>query len=44
MNKEKKKAKKQWIKSMKKNHPDFNPKLWGKKSDYRINNPQGNLK
>ena len=36
-----KKAKREWINTMKRNYPDFNYKLWGRHNSYRIYHPQG---
>jgi len=37
------KARLQWINTMNKTYPGFNPKLWEKNSTYRANHPQGVL-
>jgi len=33
-------AKQQWVNTMKLTYKDFNPKLWGRSTSYRISHPQ----
>jgi len=33
-------AKLEWVNTMRRKYPSFNPKLWGRSYSYRMNHPQ----